>query len=228
MHIMDAHTGTHLVPPAYALPPAGFSNRLYSPEVAAWLAEYEKQFGIRPTSDISVEKVPLSQTAGWLRVIDVRSLAGKADRKTWPASPEITPEHINKFESANGALQAGEIVVFQTGQSERCVSAKGSAASACMSDPLNGRTEGWPTPGPATIKHLARKHIRAVGIDAPTLGGVEPRRALMTYWALGSEGMAGIEYLANLDQLRAKSYLVFGAVKIRGAHGAPGRALAFY
>jgi kynurenine formamidase len=57
---------------------------------------------------------------------------------------------------------------------------------------------------------------------------VEPRRALMTYWALGSEGMAGIEYLTNLGQLSQKAYLVFGAIKIQGVHGAPGRALAFY
>jgi kynurenine formamidase len=161
-------------------------------------------------------------------VIDVRSLAGTTDSKGWPASPEITPEHIRKFESSNGPLQPGEIVVFQTGQSERCVNAKGSGAPVCFLDPMNGKSEGWPSPGPSAIKYLARKQIRAVGIDAPTLGGVNERRALMTYWALGSEGMAGIEYLANLARLGQKSYLIFGAVKIRGAHGAPGRAIAFY
>jgi hypothetical protein len=31
-------------------------------------------------------------------------------------------------------------------------------------------------------------------VDASTLGGVEPGRALMTYWALGGREMAGIEY----------------------------------
>src|SRR5262249_39877749 len=41
-HLMDAHAGTHLVPPSYALPAPGFDNKTYSSDVQAWLAEYEK------------------------------------------------------------------------------------------------------------------------------------------------------------------------------------------
>src|SRR5262249_30264581 len=37
-HLLDSHTGTHLVPPSYALPPPGFDDRTYSPEVRGWLA----------------------------------------------------------------------------------------------------------------------------------------------------------------------------------------------
>ena len=229
VHIMDAHTGTHLVPPVYALPPPGFSNSSYSPEVQRWLAEYEKQFGPRGTSEVTVEKVPVSQTSGWLRVIDVRGLAGSSDRSKWPASPEIRSAHVAEYEKKNGALKPGEIVVFQTGHSQRCVpSEKDPKATGCLDDPVNGRSEGWPAPGPEVIVYLAGKGIRAVGIDAPTLGGVEPRRALMTYWALGSKGMAGIEYLTNLKQLPGKAYLLFAAIKVRDAHGSPGRALALY
>ena len=33
MHMMDSHSGTHLVPPAYALPPDGFDDAAYAPEV---------------------------------------------------------------------------------------------------------------------------------------------------------------------------------------------------
>ena len=68
---------------------------------------------------------------------------------------------------------------------------------ACMEDPLNGVCEGWPAPGPEAIFYLGKKGIRCVGTDAPTLGGAEPRRALMTYWALGGNGMAGVEYLTR-------------------------------
>src|SRR5205085_1625924 len=39
-HTLDSHTGTHLVPPASALPPPGFDNGSYAPEVRGWLAEY--------------------------------------------------------------------------------------------------------------------------------------------------------------------------------------------
>ena len=64
--------------------------------------------------------------------------------------------------------------------------------------------------------------------DAPTLGGVEPKRALMTYWALGGKGMVGVEYLTNLGEVPEGAYFLFAAVKIRGCHGGPGRAIALY
>src|SRR5262249_30646395 len=76
MHMTDSHAGTHLVPPAYALPSAGFDNAAYAPEVRAWLAEYEKKYGPRGTSNITTDKVPLSQTCGLARVIDVKHLLG--------------------------------------------------------------------------------------------------------------------------------------------------------
>ena len=55
----DSHTGTHLVPPAYALPRAGFDPGDYSTQVREWLAEYEKRYGPRGHSDVTTEKVPL-------------------------------------------------------------------------------------------------------------------------------------------------------------------------
>jgi hypothetical protein len=63
-------------------------------------------------------------------------------------------------------------------------------------------------------------------VDAPTLGGVEPGRALMTYWALGGREMAGIEYLTNVGQMPTGAYFLFAAVKVRGGHGGHGRAIA--
>ena len=87
----DSHVGTHLVPPAYALPREGFDPGDYSPQVRKWLGEYEKSHGPRGFSDITTEKVPLSQTAGWARVIDVKHLIGSTKESDWPASPVIGP-----------------------------------------------------------------------------------------------------------------------------------------
>ena len=64
--------------------------------------------------------------------------------------------------------------------------------------------------------------------DAPDLGGVESKRALMTYWALGSRGLFGVEYLTNLARVPDGAYFLFAAVKVRGGHGGPGRAIALY
>ena len=226
VHLMDSHAGTHLVPPSYALPREGYNGN-YSARVQEWLAEYEKKYGPRGSSDITTEKVPLSQTCGWARVIPVGHLRGTTDEKDWPGSPEITPAHVQEYEEKHGNLRPGEIVIFHSGYSDTYVH-PGEAGESCMAQPLNGKKEGWPSPGPETIVYLAEKGIGCVATDGPTLGGAGSKRALMTYWALGSRGMVGVEYLTNVGALPEKAYFIFAALKIRGCHGGPGRAIALY
>ncbi|MBT4866537.1 MAG: hypothetical protein HON53_15650 [Planctomycetaceae bacterium] len=226
-HILDSHAGTHLVPPSYSLPTSGFDFRNYAPEVRGWLEEYERKYGRRGTSDITTEKVPLSQTCGWARVIDVSNLVGTTKQNQWPASPEITREIIKQYEAREGDLKRGEIVLFRSGHSDKHFKPFPEGA-ACRADPLNGKSEGWPAPGPDAILYLAEKGIRCVGTDGPTLGGADDRRALMTYWALGSSGMVGVEFLTSLGQLPKRAYFLFAPVKIHGCHGGPGRAIALY
>jgi kynurenine formamidase len=226
-HTLDSHAGTHLVPPAYSLPAKGFDNSEYEPEVRGWLAEYEKKYGPRGNSDVTAEKVPLAQTCGHARVIDVRPLLETTDKKDWPASPEITAAFIERHEKEHGELKAGDVVIFRSGWSDRYFKPF-PQGDACMSDPLRGKSEGWPAPGPDAILYLAGKGIRCVATDGPTLGGVEPKRALWTYWLLGSKGIAGVEYLTNVGAVPKDAYFLFAAGKIRGCHGGPGRALALH
>jgi kynurenine formamidase len=227
MHMLDAQSGTHLVPPTYALPGEGFDNATYSPEVRSWLAEYESKYGPRGTSDVTTDKVPISQSCGPARIIDVEHLLGTTNPSSWPASPEITPDDIRKEEARRGDLRAGDIVILHTGWSDRYFKPF-PAGKACLDDPLNGKSEGWPALGPEGVVYLASKGVRCVGTDAPNLSGVEPRRALWTYWALGSRGLVGVEYLTNLGQVPDRAYFLFAAVKIRGCHGGPGRAIALH
>jgi len=227
MHMLDSHSGTHLVPPSYALPDEGFDDNAYAPQVQAWLAEYEKTYGRRGTSDITTEKVPISQTCGPARAIDVRHRCGTTDPKTWPNSPEITPGDIQNDEKLHGDLRPGEIVIFQSGWSDR-FGVSLPLGKACLDDPLNGKSEGWPAPGRAAIFYLAGKGVRCVATDAPTLGGAEPKRALTTYWALGGKGMAGVEYLTHVGQMPRHAYFLFAAIKIGGGHGGHGRAIGLY
>ncbi|MED5495454.1 MAG: cyclase family protein [Verrucomicrobiota bacterium] len=226
-HLMDSHAGTHLVPPAYALPGPGFKNKKYSPEVRQWLKEYEGRFGKRGTSRTTVEKVPLAQTSGNARVIDVRPLVGTAEGSQWPASPVITTAHIEAYEKKTGKLAPGDVVLFRTGHVDAHFKPL-PEGKACMENPINGLSEGWPAPDAETIQHLAKRGIRCVGTDAPTLGGVDPKQALFTYWMLGTQGMVGVEFLTGLGQLPAKAVFLFAPVKIKGCLGGPGRAIAFY
>jgi kynurenine formamidase len=226
-HIMDSHAGTHLVPPAYALPPENFDPTGYAPQTHIWLDEYEEKYGPRGISDVTADKVPLSQTCGWARVIDVQHLVGTTTRAHWPASPEITVEEIEAYESRHGDLEGGEIVIFHSGHTNRHFKPM-PEGSACLAHPINGRSEGWPAPGPDAIVYLAKKGIRCVATDGPTLGGVDPKRAMMTYWALGSQGMVAVEFLIDVDKLPQHAYFLFAPVKILHCHGGPGRAIALY
>ena len=227
-HLMDAMAGTHLVPPSFALPPKD-AQPVYSPEVRGWLAEYEQKYGPRGTSSMTTDLVPLDWTSGPARVIDVTSLVGSTDKATWPASPEITMAHIQADEKAKGTLKWGDVVLFRTGHLDAHLK-PAPDDKGTWADPLTGKSEGWPAPGPDAIVYLKSKGIRCVATDAPDLGGVDPQRALMTYWALGSKEMVGVEFLHHLKDLdnAPQGYFLFAALKIRHCHGGPGRAIVLY
>src|SRR5581483_3022934 len=105
------------------------------------LAEYEKTYGPRGTSDVTAEKVPLEQTCGRARVIDVKHLLGTTREASWPASPEITEAEVRAFEKKEGELRPGDVVLFRSGWSDRYYRTL-PAGAACMEDPLNGKKEG--------------------------------------------------------------------------------------
>ena len=118
-------------------------------------------------------------------------------------------------------------MLFRTGHLRRTFK-KLPEGSACITDPLNGNSEGWPAVTAEVVDYLDERGIRCVGIDAPSIGGVDEKQALMTYWALGSRGMVAVEFLQNLDKLPANAYFLFAAIPIRDCHGGPGRAIALY
>lgn len=224
-HWMDATAGTHLIPPTFAVPGPGEVPD-YSPQVRGWLQEYEQKYGRLGRSDRTTEKVPLEWTCGELRVIDVRSLKSEANEQQ-PTSPEITPEFIQAYENTNGELKPNEIILFLTGHVGKHLKPAPDDKGMWV-EPLAGKAPGWASPGPDAIVYLKSKGIRCVATDGPDLGGVDPRRAAMTYWALGSNDMVGVEFLFNAEQVPERAYFTFAAIKIRGCHGGPGRAIAWY
>ena len=187
----------------------------YAPEVRGWLQEYEEKYGKRGSSRLTTEQVPLDWTCGEARVIDARSLVGSTKPAAWPASPEITVQQVEAYEREAGQLRAGDVVIFQTGYNDRHLRPD-PASAGLWQDPLAGKSEGWPAPGPDLIVYLQSKGIRCVTSDAPDLGGVDPRRALMTYWTLASREMVGVEFLINVDKIPSQgAYFLFAAVKVR-------------
>ena len=225
-HLMDATAGTHLITPSFALPSQGETVE-YSPVVRGWLAEYEAMFGKRGFSLRTTEQIPLEWTCGSARVVDVRKLVGSSDRSKWPASPEITVEFLKADEQVHGRFQAGEIIIFHTGHLDTHLKPSPDDKEV-WTNPLTGKSEGWPSPGPAAVQYLQGKGIRCLATDAPDLGGVDPRRALMTYWALGSGDMVGVEFLHHVGDIPKDGYFLFAPIRIRDCHSAPGRAILLH
>lgn len=225
-HLMDATAGTHLIPPSFALPPAGVEVD-YAPEVRGWLADYEARYGKRGVSDRTTEKVPLDWTCGDARVVEVRDLVGSLPVSELPRSPEITVALLQAEEKKNGEFKPGQIVIFRTGHLDRHLK-PAPEDKGVWADPLAGKSEGWPAPGPDAIQYLQKRGIRCVATDAPDLGGVEPRRAAMTYWALGTADMVGVEFLFNLESVRPGSYFLFAPIRLQGCHAGPGRAIVLW
>lgn len=226
-HYLDSQCGTHLVPGAFALSAPEFDRAAYAAEVQELLREYEREFGPLGTSEQTTEKVPLGLTCGEARVIDVSGRIGHGGSKL-PASPEIHVADIQAFEREHGELNAGDIVIFTCGWTDRYCQL-GPAGEDCLAKPLRGQSEGWPAATPETIIYLADKGVRCVGTDCPSLASADGKQALATYWALGSHGMVGVEFLTNLSEIANRpAYFIFAATKIAGCHGGPGRAIATY
>lgn len=225
-HLMDAMTGTHLVPPAYSLPPDDKPVE-YAPEVRGWLERYEQAYGKRGSSQMTADQVPLDWMSGPARVIDVKALVGSTQGSQWPASPKIMPHHIQKFEKLQGGLLPGEVVIFHTGHLDRTLR-PAPHDTKVWAEPLAGKAEGWPVPTAESIAYLKDKGIRCVATDAPDLGGVDPEQALKTYWTLGSHEMVGVEFLHRVAEIPENAYFLFAPIKIRNCHGGPGRAIVLY
>ncbi|HND55598.1 MAG TPA: cyclase family protein, partial [Pirellulaceae bacterium] len=157
-HTLDSHVGTHLVPPACALPADGHDVK-YSPEVTKVREEYEKKFGARGFSSQTAEQVPLDQLAGRLRLIDVRKLAGTTAEKDWPASPAITIDAVKAYEQATQPIASGDVVVFLTGYTDAHFK-KLPEGKRLLVDPLAGKAEAWPAPDATVIAYLADHGVR--------------------------------------------------------------------
>jgi len=225
-HIMDAHNGTHLDPPAHFLPPPGFKPSQYSEDVRGRLKRYEKKYGERKFSNVTTEKVPVAQMMGPARVIDVRDLLGTTKKEDWPTSPLISVDVIKAYEKASGPIQRGEVVLFRSDWQHKYFKPL-PEGEACTKKPLNGEAEGWPVPSPEALLYLAKKGVRCVGTDGTSMGSTDPEMATFIHWAGAGANIVFVEQLTNLNRLPEKgAFFMFAPLKIVNGHGGPGRAIA--
>jgi kynurenine formamidase len=201
---LDEHSGTHVDAPAHFIPPpnSGLPN---AAEIGT----------------VTAEQIDLGKLIGPAAVIDVTELTGQGEGGV---SPEILPEHIERWEAEHGPLRPGEIVLFRSDWDARYVPYPDGAGYAfdCF---ILKQGPGWPTPGIPALQLLLDRGITTVGVDGVSVGsshdGVPPH-----VFGLG-HGMLYLELLANLSKLPPRgALLVFLPLKIEGGSAGPGRAVA--
>lgn len=204
--LIDEHTGTHVDAPAHFVPREGTGYG-----------------GEHPAGDITVDRIPLTQTMGPAAVVDVSGLIDPEE--TSATSTYIEPEHLVAFESEHGRFASGEIVLFRSGWDETRYH-EGAVGRAYAHDAvILGRGPAWPAPSPAAMEHLIDRGVRCVGTDAPSMGSRQAGRDVHMKGL--SRGCVFIEALTNLRALPERGAMfVFAPVKIARGSGAPGRAFA--
>lgn len=227
-HTFDSQVGTHVVTPAFTLPPPGFDAARFSPEIRRLRADFEAQHGPLGHSATTIDQLPLNRMMGEARMVDVTQLRGTTRKDTWPASPVITARHLLDHEKVHGPFAKGEIVLFRTGYSDATFKPlpDAPAVDECFAAPLAGRSEGWPMLAPEAIALLAERGVGCAGIDAPTAGGVGWEASLNTYWAAAKHDLLLVEFLTGLQSLPEKgTWFIFAPIKIEGIRSGHGRAL---
>ena len=227
-HIFDSHVATHYDSPQHFIPAPGFDNNTYNDFVKGVLKEYESKYGPRATSEISNEKVPITQFVGPLRVVDVTHLVGTAPKSQWATqgAPDITVDDVKKYETKHGPIKAGDVVAFMSKWDKKYK--KLPAGNDYALNPLTFKSEGWPTPTPECVFYLADKGVKMLVTDGASMGDVTGKKAIMTHWAGLGRGMIYVECAANLDKVPAdgSAFFAFLPLKTEGASGDIGRAIA--
>ncbi len=197
--ITDDHTGTHCDTPSHQvpLPEGGLPNA-------------------GPMSSFTVEQLDLRKLMGPAAVIDCTDLLSQVDRSV-NRSPIITREKIEAWEKEHGDLHPGDVVLFRTTWTDLYYREFPEGLQF---------TRHHPAPNGRTMEYLAQKGVPLVGLDALGMGmfqdDYEPHVAAMRH------GMILVEKLIRLTELPPRgAFFLFLPLKVKGASGGLGRAVAF-
>jgi kynurenine formamidase len=167
----------------------------------------------------STEQIPVTQLVGAAAVIDVSSQVA--------SNPDylITPEDVEAWERGHAAIPAGAIVVFRTGWGSRWPDRArylGTMKTGAAAVP----ELHFPGIDPSTAHWLVAHHVRAVGIDTPSIDYGQSR-TFDTHQVLLGADIPAFENVAHVSALPATGAFIIGLpMKIRGGSGGPLRIVA--
>jgi isatin hydrolase len=202
--LIDEHTGTHFDAPSHFVPPPDSDLP-----------------GASQMGTVTGDETHLEQLIGPAAVIDATDLC---DTGELGVSPRIGADRVLAFEREHGRLQPGDVVLLHGGWDRHY--RPGPDGEAYTEAPLSGQGPGWPSPDAALVELLAERGVRGLGTDGASIGACDDGRP--AHVAGLERGMLYVECLCRLGDLPPRgATFVFLPVKVRGATGGPGRAVAF-
>ena len=166
----------------------------------------------------AADEVPLERLIGPGIVIDVRPQAA--------ADPDyrLTTADVQAWETRNGQLPEGAIVLLRTGWSARWPDAKRYLGSDVPGDASNLH---FPSYGKEAARLLVEERKAAVlGVDTASIDH-GPSRDFPVHQAAAAANVPGLENVARLEELPEKgAWIVALPMKIAGGSGGPVRIVA--
>jgi len=168
---------------------------------------------------LSVDQIPVRQLIAPAAVIDVAAKAA--------ADPDyrLTVADVADWETRNGAIQQGMIVLLRTGWGARYPDRK-----KYFGDDTPGATDKlhFPSYSEDSARYLvSNRRVAAIGVDTASIDYGQSKDFIVHQIANGAN-VPGLENIANLDRLPEKgAWVVALPMKIGAGSGAPVRIVAF-
>jgi kynurenine formamidase len=163
----------------------------------------------------TVDRIPLQRLMAPAVVIDV------ADRAAGNADYRLSADDIRAWESRNGAITSGTIVLLRTGWGKRWPDRK-----AYFGDDAPGKVDNlhFPSYGEDAARLLVEeRRVAAIGVDTASIDYGQSKDFIVHRVANGAD-VPGLENVANLERLPARgAFIVALPMKIAGGSGGPVR-----
>ncbi|MGH9430400.1 MAG: cyclase family protein [Terriglobia bacterium] len=162
----------------------------------------------KPEAHVTIDQIPLTRLMGRGVRIDCRKFK-EGDR--------VSRDFVAKWEAEHGAIQAGDIVLFNFDWSKHWGLRPKSRRYA----------EDWPGVSMEVAVYLIEKSVSALGVDTLSPDAPEALRTVPIHPVVLEKQVLIVENLCNLSEL--PDFFIFMALplKIGGGSGSPIRAIAF-
>jgi kynurenine formamidase len=161
----------------------------------------------QPQAHVTIENVPFARLLG---------RGARLSCQGMKAGEYVSKTQLIDWESQHGALEAGDIVLFEFGW----------AAKWGLRPNDQRYVEDWPGVGMDAAQYLISKQIAAIGVDTLSPDPPEALRTRPIHPVVLEKQVLIIENLCNLDQLPDFFLFLALPLKIRAGSGSPIRAVA--